>query len=202
MWGNEPSPSQVGSHFGNGSPHGFSNFQRANCNGQNPLDWDVPYIIENFLEVRCLKWARMTHLDTEHTSYGQKKGWESNWQFDSHPLKVENSPDFLACRWRATYRWKDLDERYNFALDLISIRGVHTKIWVPKIAEVLTFGILGFPLGSLGTKCHLGANPMARYRVYYRGEGGGLPQVQAKVSPMNPNLPMARLNTKSALAMH
>jgi hypothetical protein len=30
--------------------------------GQNPLDCQVPYIIQKLLERRCLKWARMTHL--------------------------------------------------------------------------------------------------------------------------------------------
>ncbi len=34
------------------------------CRGQNPLDWRVPYIIEKLLELRCLKWACMTHLST------------------------------------------------------------------------------------------------------------------------------------------
>jgi hypothetical protein len=29
------------------------------------------------------------------------------------------------------------------------------------------------------TKCQLGANPMARHKVYYKGEGGGFPQVRA-----------------------
>jgi len=62
----------------------------------------------------------MTHLDTSNTSYGQKKGRESNWQFDSRPLKVENFPDFLVCRRRATYRWKSLNNGYNFASNLIS----------------------------------------------------------------------------------
>ncbi len=38
------------------------------------------------------------------TSYGQKKGRKSNWQFDSRPLKVKNRPDFLTCRWCAKYR--------------------------------------------------------------------------------------------------
>ncbi len=32
--------------------------------GQNPLDWRVPYVIGNLLELKCLKWACMTHLDT------------------------------------------------------------------------------------------------------------------------------------------
>ncbi len=34
-------------------------------------------------------------------SYGQKKGQESNCQFDSRPLKVGNCSDFLACKWHA-----------------------------------------------------------------------------------------------------
>jgi hypothetical protein len=65
---------------------------------QNPWDWDVPYIIGKILEHNYLKWAHMTHLDTQNTSYGQKKGWESNWQFNSQPLKVKNRLDLLACR--------------------------------------------------------------------------------------------------------
>jgi hypothetical protein len=40
----------------------------------------------------------------------QKKGWESNYQFDSRPLKVNNSHDLLACKWRVTYCWKVLNK--------------------------------------------------------------------------------------------
>jgi len=47
------------------------------------MDWEVFYTIEKLLKYRCLKWAHMTHLDIWNTSYGQKKGQESNWQFDS-----------------------------------------------------------------------------------------------------------------------
>jgi hypothetical protein len=88
------------------------------------------------------------HLDTSNTSYGQKKGRESNWQLDSRPLKVSNRPNSFAYRWRAEYRWKDLKKGYNFALNLISIRGLHTKLWAPKVAGVPTLGISGLPLGS------------------------------------------------------
>jgi hypothetical protein len=42
--------------------------------GQNPLDWNIFYIIGKLLEFICLKWACMTSLDTSNTSYGQKKG--------------------------------------------------------------------------------------------------------------------------------
>ncbi len=87
---------------------------KSDCRGKNPLEWIVTYIIENFLERRCLKWSTTTHLGTQNTSYGQKKGHESNCQFDSRPLKVRNHLDLLACRWRVIYRWKALDNGYNF----------------------------------------------------------------------------------------
>jgi len=93
----------------------------------------------------------MTHLDTSNTSYGQKKGRESNWQFDSRPLKIKNRPDFFAYKWLATNRWKDLDEGYNLSLDLISIGGLHTKLWAFKVAGDPTLGISGLPnLGVQG----------------------------------------------------
>jgi hypothetical protein len=151
-------------------------FSECDCRGQNPLYWKVLYIIEKLLELRCLKWAHMTHLDTLNTSYGQKKGWESNWQFDSRPLKVWNDPDFLVCRWSATHHWKVLNKGYNFDLDLISIGGLHAKLCAPKVVGVLVVGILGLPLGSPGTKWHLGDGPVATHRVYYKGEVVGFPK--------------------------
>ncbi len=117
----------------------------SDCRDQNPLVWKKNYIIRNLLKRRCLKWARITHLGIWNRSYGQKKGQESNWQFDSRPLKVDNHPDFLACKWRATYFWKFLDECYNFALHLISIGGFHAKLWGSKVTGVSTLAILGVP---------------------------------------------------------
>jgi hypothetical protein len=155
-------------------------FSKNDCKGQNPLDWGFPYIIGNLLERKCLKWAHMTHLGIWNSNCGQKKSWESNWQFDSRPLKVENHP--LVCRWHATYLWKFVDESYNFVLDLILIRGVHKKLCAPEIVRVPTLGISGLPLGSPETKWHLGAGLLAKHKVYYKGEGGGFPQVRAVVS--------------------
>jgi hypothetical protein len=113
-------------------------------------------------------------------------------QFDSEPPKVKNLPDFLMCRWCATYCWKALDESYNFALDLILIKGLHTKLWVPKVAGVPVVGILGFSLGNPETKWHLGAGCVVKHKIYYKGEGGGFPQVRAVVSLVSLSLPMAR----------
>jgi hypothetical protein len=35
----------------------------SNLRGQNSMSCDILYIIENLLELRCLKWARIAHLD-------------------------------------------------------------------------------------------------------------------------------------------
>jgi hypothetical protein len=72
------------------------------------------------------------------------------------------------CRWRGPYCWKALDEGYNLFLDFISIGGRHTKLWVPKVVEVLAMGISGLPLGSPGTKRHLDVRPVASHKIYYK----------------------------------
>jgi len=106
------------------------------------------------------------------------------------------------CRWLATYHWKALHEGYNFALDLISIGGLHTKLWAPKVSGDLVVGISGLPLGSPRTKCNLNVGPMPRHKVYYKGEGVCFPQVRAMVSLVSPSLIMACFSTKNVRAMH
>jgi len=69
------------------------------------------------------------------------------------------------------------------------IRGLHAKLWRPKIAKVLTLVILGLPLGSPGTKSHLNVGPMEKCKVYYKGESGGFLQVRAVVSLVCPCCP-------------
>jgi hypothetical protein len=59
---------------------------------QNTSHWGVLGVIGKVLKLRYRKWPRIGHLDIYRPSYGQKKVRESNWQFDSRPLKVENRP--------------------------------------------------------------------------------------------------------------
>ncbi len=92
-------------------------------------------------------------------------------------LKVRNRPNFCAFRWCETYHWKNLDEGYNFALDLISIKGLYAKLWRPKVVGAPTLAISGLPSGSPEIKNHLNVGPVERCREYYKGEGGGVPQV-------------------------
>jgi hypothetical protein len=88
---------------------------------------------------------------------------------------------------RMTYHWKALDEGYNFALDLITIGGLHVELCASKVVGVLIVGILEFPLGSPGTKSHLDVAPVERRKVYYKGEGGSFPQVWAVLNFMCPS---------------
>ncbi len=89
-----------------------------------------------------------------------------------------------------------MDEGYNFASDFISIRGLHAKLWAPKVVGILILAILKLPLGSPGTKCHLDVGLVERHRVYYKGEGGGFPEVQAVVSLVSSNCPWLFLASK------
>jgi len=93
-----------------------------NLRGQISSPWCVLYINGKLLKCKCPKWARIAHLDICSPSYGQKKGQESNCQFDSRPLKVGNRPLPDVALRSATQCWKALDERYNFGLELVSIR--------------------------------------------------------------------------------
>jgi hypothetical protein len=72
----------------------------------------------------------------------------------------------------------------------------------PQSRESSNFGNSRLPLGSLETKCHLDVGLVERRIVYYKGEGGGFPQVWAMVNLVNPNLPVVRPNTKGVQAMH
>jgi hypothetical protein len=90
----------------------------------------------------------MSHLDIGSPNYGKKKGWESNWQFDSQPIKVGNQPKYDVIRWSATRRWKALKESYKIASDLIPIRGLSKKLWMPKVPRVQTGTISGLHFGS------------------------------------------------------
>jgi hypothetical protein len=101
--------------------------------GQNTSHWGVLGVIGKVLKRKYRKWPRIGHLDICSSSYGQKKGRESNWQFDSWPLKVGNRP-FPDIRFgSAIRRWKDLNEGYNFGSDLVAIECGSRELWAPKV---------------------------------------------------------------------
>jgi len=119
----------------------------------------------------------------------KRKVGSQNCQFDSRPKKVGNRFDLLVCKWNATYHSKAFDEGYNFVLNRISIWSLLAKLWCSKFMEVSTWAISRLPLGSPETKSHLDVGPVERCKVYYKGEGGGFPQVWAVVNLVCPCCP-------------
>jgi hypothetical protein len=80
--------------------------------------------------------------------------------------------------------------------DLIAIRGLHRKLCALKVARVPAVGISGLPSGSPRTRSHLDVALVESCRIYYKGEGGGFPQVWAVVSLVCPNCPWLVLAPK------
>jgi hypothetical protein len=102
---------------------------------QNTSHWGVLGVIGKVSNRKYRKWPRIGHLDICSPSYGQKKGRESNWQFDSRPLKVRNRPLPNLRIESARYRWKDLDEGYNFGWNHVAIRLCSWELWAPKVRD-------------------------------------------------------------------
>jgi hypothetical protein len=173
--GVKPNTSKVGDLESSGTPECLE----FNSKAQNTSHWGVLGVIGKFLKRRYRKWPHIGHLDICSPSYGQKKGPESNWQFDSRPLKVGNRP-LPDLRIESAIRlWKDLDEGYKFSSDLVAIRLCSRELWAPKVPGLHSgqfqdsFGTisrlqLGSP-GSLGKKWHSGVGAAESHKVYYRG---------------------------------
>ncbi len=134
-----------------------------------------------------------------HDPFGhmKRKLWPKEGLGIKLPLKVKNHCDFFLCKWHATYRWKACDKGYNFFLNLILVRGFHTKLWAPKIMEIRNFGNFGTPIWKSWNKMTFGcwSHGQAQSMLYNR-KGGGFPQVWAVVSFVNPCLPVVCLCTK------
>ncbi len=128
--GVKPNTPKVGDLESSGTPKclGFDN------KAQNTSHWDFFGVIEKVLKRRYRKLPRIGHLDICNPSYGQKKGRESNCQFDSRPLKVGNRPRPDLRIESAIRRLKDLDEGYKFGSDLVAIRLRSRELWAPKVS--------------------------------------------------------------------
>jgi hypothetical protein len=127
--GVKPNTPKVGDLESSGTPERLGFDSKA----QNTSHWGILGVIGKVLKRRYRKWPRIGHLDICNPSYGQKKGRESNCQFDFRPLKVGNKPLPDLRIESARCRWKDLDEGYNFGSDLVAIRFCNRELWAPKV---------------------------------------------------------------------
>ncbi len=125
---------------------------KVDLRGQISSPWCVLYINGKVLKRRCPKWLRISHLDICSPSYEQKKGQESNYQFDFRSQKVGNRPLPDVASRSATWRWKALDESYNFSWNLVPIRIRGEELWVSKASGLQPRTVSGLQLGSLKKK--------------------------------------------------
>jgi hypothetical protein len=111
------------------SPPGLPNVQSSTTRGKTSR-----------IGVFLVSLERSWNVDIENslalairTSATQVMG---NWQFDSRPLKVGNRP-LPEVRFEcATWRWKDLDEGYNFGSYLVVIQLCSQELWQFKVPGV------------------------------------------------------------------
>jgi hypothetical protein len=127
--GVKPNTPKVGNLESFGTPECLEFESKA----QSTSHWVVLGVIEKVLKRRYRKWSSIGHLDICSPSYGQKKGWESNCQFDSRPLKVRNRPVPDVRSGSATWRWKALFKGYNFGSDLVPIGGQGEELCSSKV---------------------------------------------------------------------
>ncbi len=134
MWGNRPSHSQGNFHIGSWSPGGLPNVQRVIVRAKT--QW-IEKFFYHWKAIETYMSKMGSHDPFGHLKHKlwQKKRSGVELTIWLRLLKVENRLDFLVCRRHATRHWKALDEGYNFSLDLISIWGLHTKLWPPKLLE-------------------------------------------------------------------
>jgi hypothetical protein len=148
VWGWSPTLGKVWDLESFGIPECLELDKKA----QNTLHWGVLSVIGKVLKRKYRKWPCIGHLDICSPSYGQKKGRESNWQFNSRPLKVWNRPLANIQFECATWRWKDLDKSYNFGLDLVAIGLYSRELWPFKVSKVPK-GQFRDSISGVSTKC-------------------------------------------------
>ncbi len=181
VWGWSPTLGKVEDLESSGTPE----CSELDSKGQNTLHWGVLGVVGKVLKLKYRKCPRIDNSDICSPSYRQKKGRELNWQFDSRPLKVGNRC-FLDIRSeRATWRWKDLDEGYNFGSDLVAIQVRSRELWrfkVPGVPPGRFRDNFGTPFRESREFVPLGCRCGGTSQKYYMGDGGGIPRVRAVVS--------------------
>jgi hypothetical protein len=110
--------------------------------------------------------------------------------------KSQESPRFLCVQVACDILVESSRQRLHLCYKLHFNQRFANKIMGPQSRRNPNFGNFETPTWESRDKCHLGANHMARHRIYYKGEGGGFPQVRTVVNLVSPSLPMVHLAPK------
>jgi len=140
--------------------------------GSKHLAWNILYIIGKYRRIvveNGLAWAIWTSV-----AQVMAKRKAGSW------------PDPNACRGNATHSWKALNERYNFASDLIPIEDLNKEFWSRKVGGIQIMTVSGLLFGSPRTKSHSDVGAVGRHKEYYMGEGGGFLRIRAVMNLVSP----------------
>jgi hypothetical protein len=148
VWGWSPTLGKVAGLESSGTPECLELDSKV----QNISHWGVLGVISKVLKRRYRKWPRIGNSHICSPSYGQKKGRESNWQFDSRPLKVGNRPLFDVSLRSVTQNWKALNESYNIDSGLVPIQIWGEELWPFKVPGVQP-GHFRDSISGVPTKC-------------------------------------------------
>jgi hypothetical protein len=168
VWGWSATLGKVGDLESSGTPDCLE----LDSKGKNTSHWGVLGVFGKVLKRRYRKCPRIGNSDICSPSYGQKEGPGVKlavW------LPTTKSRESMPSRQRATTsvqtssRSKSAIESYGGSKFRESCRD--------------NFGtISGLHFGTPGNLCHLDVGAAERRRVYYMGDGGGIPRVQAVMS--------------------
>jgi hypothetical protein len=159
--------------------------------------------IGKLLKWRCVKWAHMTHLDICNTSYGiRKKARSQNCNLTLDHKKSGINPTSMRAGGMQHAVGK-LSTRVATLLQTSS----RLEFWARSysLTKLQKFQRMQFWDSLLGVprqKNHLNVDLTERCIVYYMGEGGGFPQVQAAVNFVSLRLLMACPSTKGVPTLY
>jgi hypothetical protein len=104
--------------------------ERQKNNRLNPQD-----TIRKVLKLKCLEFPYIVDLGIICVNYDKKKGWESNWEFDSRPqISWKHGSNEVQLEL-AIHHWKDILKGYK-----ILSSNFFQKTWFEKDMSIQNFG--------------------------------------------------------------
>jgi len=129
----KPNDSQVHFHFGSCIRAGLVYVHNLVWKGKWTSNWAPRTPLKRVWSVDALKCSHIVHLDLICMSYDQKKGWESNWKFDSWPQIPWKQGSNEVLLKHVIHFWKDIYKGYKILSSYFQNRFDLIKIWTSKV---------------------------------------------------------------------
>jgi hypothetical protein len=169
---------------------------KSNFRGQNSMACGVLYIIGKLLKLRCLNELPLLIWTSETQVMTKRRVGSQIASLTPDQKKLGINPIYLATE-DVRHTVRKLLMRTTTLLQTAS----WSKVWsqnygAPKSRRSQLARFRDSHSGVPGEKNHLDVGSVASHKVYYKGEGGGFPQVRAMVSLVCPCCPWLVLTPK------